>query len=255
MRTNTIHCGEAASVISSFPVDSVDLVVTDPPYLCNYRDRDGRSIANDDLPSSVLPVFAEVYRVLKPNSYCISFYGWNAIAQFAAAWDAAGFKTVGHIVWPKTYASRAGHALYRHESAFILAKGYPQKPANPISDVQPWRYTGNKDHPTQKSVSIIEPLIESFSKPGDLVLDPFLGSGTSAIAAALKGRDYIGIELEPSYCALARQRLAQLHEAGKLQSAASPEPRADKSTRRAATGGRRASPLFPSVTDLITIQP
>ncbi|MEO1188982.1 MAG: DNA methyltransferase, partial [Pseudomonadota bacterium] len=176
-------------------------------------------------------------------------------AQFAAAWDAAGFKTVGHIVWPKPYASRASHALYRHESAFILAKGYPQKPANPISDIQPWRYTGNKDHPTQKSVGIIEPLIESFSKPGDLVLDPFLGSGTAAIAAALKGREYIGIELEPSYCELARQRLARLHEAGKLQVPIKPEPPAVKSTRSAEVGSRRASMLFPSVTDLIAIQP
>ena len=77
-----------------------------------------------------------------------------------------------------------------------------------MDDVQPWEYTGNKAHPTEKAVSVITPLIESFSKRGDVVLDTFLGSGTTAVAAALSDRRYIGVELESSYCALARKRLA-----------------------------------------------
>jgi len=146
--SNTIICGDSNEVLTEFETASVDLVVTDPPYLCNYRDRDGRRLANDDNPSGVLGVFDELYRVLKPNSYCISFYGWTAIAGFALAWQRAGFSTVGHIAWVKPYASRTGHAQYRHESAFILAKEIPRKPSNPIPDIQPWEYTGNKEHPT-----------------------------------------------------------------------------------------------------------
>ena len=92
--------------------------------------------------------------------------------------------------------------------AFLLAKGNPNPPQNPLPDVQRWSYTGNKSHPTEKAVSIISPLIESFSKPGDLVLAPFSGSGTTAVAAALLGRRYLGIELERRYCELARRRLA-----------------------------------------------
>lgn len=57
-------------------------------------------------------------------------------------------------------------------------------------------------------MSVIEPLIKCFSKPGDLILDPFSGSGTTAVAAALNDRDYIGIELEHKYCDVAERRLA-----------------------------------------------
>ncbi|MEM8635685.1 MAG: DNA methyltransferase [Pseudomonadota bacterium] len=204
---NEILCGDSNKILSTFPDHRVDLVVTDPPYLCRYRDRSGRTLANDDNPNAVLSVFREIYRVMKPNTYCISFYGWNAIAEFSQAWANAGFKTVGHIVWTKDYASRQGHTAYHHESAFVLVKGRPDKPDAPISDVRPWRYTGNKAHPTEKAVSVIAPLIKSFSKPGDVVLDPFAGSGSSAVAAALNHRDYIGVELEERYCRHARKRL------------------------------------------------
>lgn len=81
-------------------------------------------------------------------------------------------------------------------------------PTCPIEDVQPWEYTGNKSHPTEKAVSILTPLIEAFSFKGELVLDPFSGSGSTSVAAARSGRRYIGIELERKYCDLARKRLA-----------------------------------------------
>ncbi|MCJ2186231.1 DNA methyltransferase [Novosphingobium beihaiensis] len=207
MEHNQILCGDATIILSQYAAECVDLVITDPPYLCRYKDRDGRTLANDDNPDAVLAVFEEAYRVLKPDSYCISFYGWNAIAAFSQAWAKAGFTTVGHIVWPKRYASRSGHTQYRHESAFVLTKGWPPKPEQPISDVQEWAYSGNKYHPTEKAVSVIAPLVRGFSKRGDLVLDPFSGSGSTAVAAALNGRDYLGIELEERYCNLARARL------------------------------------------------
>ena len=217
---NQIYCGDSAQILAEFPVECVDLVVTDPPYLGKYKDRTGRTLANDDNPEAVLRVFDHVYRVLKPHSYCISFYGWTAIAGFAAAWDRAGFQPVGHIVWPKRYASRQSHTCYQHESAYLLAKGFPEKPVDPISDVQRWDYTGNREHPTQKAISVISPLIKSFSRPGDTVLDPFLGSGTTAVAAAMHGRSYVGIELEAAHCETARKRMARFRGAGRLPRAA-----------------------------------
>lgn len=95
MRTNQFICGDAAQVLKDAPSESVDLVVTDPPYLARYKDRTGRTLANDDNPEAVLAVFDEVYRILKPDSYCISFYGWNAIAAFSERWKQLGFATVG----------------------------------------------------------------------------------------------------------------------------------------------------------------
>ena len=208
MDTNQIIEGDSNAVLTSFPGCAVDLVVTDPPYLGRYKDHLGRTLANDDRPEAVLSVYKEVYRVLREDTYCVTFYGWTAIAAFARAWDEAGFRPLGHIVWPKRYASNAKHTEYRHEAAYLLAKGRPARPAAPLPDVQPWAYSGNRAHPTEKAVGVITPLIRAYSRPGDLVLDPFLGSGTTALAAALSGRRYIGIELERRYCEHARKRLA-----------------------------------------------
>lgn len=145
----------------------------------------------------MLDAFPGIYQALKPDSLCICFYGWNRIDAFFEAWTAAGFRPVGHIVWHKSYASSTRFLRCCHEQAYVLAKGRPAKPARPIEDVQPWEYTGNRAHPTEKAVSILTPLIESFSQPGGLVLDPFSGSGSTSVAAALSGRRYLGIELDP----------------------------------------------------------
>lgn len=204
---NQIIHGDATQTLAGMPSQSIDLIITDPPYLVRYRDRDGRTIANDDNGDAVLPAFAEMFRTLKDNSYCIVFCGWSAIAQFSQVWSNAGFKTVGHIVWCKSYASSCGHTEARHESAWLLAKGFPKKPTKPISDVLTWEYSGNKAHPTEKSVSILTPLVRTYSKAGDIVLDPFAGSGSTSVAAALEGRNYIGIELEQRYCDHATKRL------------------------------------------------
>lgn len=204
---NQIIQGDCAHILSTLPRNSVDLIVTDPPYLVRYKDRLGRTIANDDSPETILSSFAEAFRVLRSDSFCICFYGWNSIDTFFEAWKQAGFTPVGHLVWPKNYASRTGFLKACHEQAYLLAKGHPRKPPHPLMDVQPWEYTGNRSHPTEKAVSILKPLIKSFSKPGDLVLDPFCGSGSTLVAAALSGRGYLGIELEKAYCELACRRL------------------------------------------------
>jgi site-specific DNA-methyltransferase (adenine-specific) len=200
--------GNCIELLPTLPPESIDLVVTDPPYLCRYRDRDGRTLANDDAPDQVLGAFAPIYRALKPNTYCVSFYGWHRIDAFFRAWTEAGFRPVGHLVWHKGYASRRGILNARHEQAYLLAKGQPDKPLRPIDDVLPWEYSGNRHHPTEKTVSVIRPLVEAFSPPGGIVLDPFAGSGSTLVAAALTGRRAVGIELEAKYTDLIQRRLA-----------------------------------------------
>ncbi len=208
---NHILQGDCVHIMQDMPCESVDLTITDPPYLVRYRDRIGRTIINDDNPEGVLAAFPEIYRLLKPDSFCVSFYGWTYVHAFAAAWSNAGFRPVGHIVWHKDYASNRKYLRYHHEQCFLLAKGYPARPHMLLEDVRPWHYSGNRNHPTEKSIQIIKPLIESFSRPGDIVLDPFLGSGTTAVAAAFTDRRYIGIEIDQDYCTIARKRLNGTH--------------------------------------------
>ena len=78
---HAIH-GDCIRIMQLMPDASVDLIVTDPPYLVNYRSRDGRRIVNDDRSDWLGPASAEMYLVLKPNSYCISFYGWQGVHHF-----------------------------------------------------------------------------------------------------------------------------------------------------------------------------
>ncbi len=207
---NRIIHGDCREVLKTLPDSSVDFVLTDPPYFVSYRDRTGRSIRNDGAGDAgdTLAAFAEIYRVLKPNALCVSFYGWQAVDTFMQAWKAAGFMPVDHLVWRKRYASSARFLKRTHEQAYVLAKGRPRRPAEPLADVQPWAYTGNRAHPTEKHVDVLKPVIEAFTAPGDVVLDPFSGSGSTSVAAALSKRRYIGIELERNYCRIAEKRLA-----------------------------------------------
>lgn len=206
-KANQIIHGDCNEVLKTIPANTADFVLTDPPYFVRYKDRNGRTIQNDTDPASVLGAFKDVYRVLKPDSFCVCFYGWSKVDAFFSAWTKAGFQPIGHIVWHKGYASRSGFLQARHEQAFLLAKGKPAKPEKPLNDVRAWEYSGNRFHPTEKAVSVLKPLVECFSKPGDVVLDPFSGSGSTSVTAALCGRQYIGIELEEKYVEYARKRL------------------------------------------------
>lgn len=202
--------GDCVQVMPGIPDNVIDFILTDPPYLVDFTDRSGRSIANDKHADWLAPACREMFRVLKPDSLMVSFYGWNRVDTFVSAWKQAGFRIVGHLVFTKTYASKSTFVGYRHESAYLLAKGRPPLPASPLPDVQPWQYTGNRYHPTEKPVSSLQPLIASFTQPGAIVLDPFAGSGSTCVAASLSGRRYIGIELLPEYHAAGVRRLAAL---------------------------------------------
>jgi DNA modification methylase len=219
---NSILHGDCVDVMRTFPSESIDFILTDPPYLVRYRSRDGRTVANDDNSRWLRPAFAEMSRLLKPGSLVLSFYGWNRVDLFFDAWKAAGFAVVGHLVFRKRYASSARFFQYRHESAYLLAKGDATPPSAPLPDVLDWTYTGNRLHPTQKPVDSLTPLIASFCKPGALVLDPFCGSGSTLVAARDAGRSYLGIELDAGHHRTAVERLAGSTGESPVRSTAAP---------------------------------
>jgi site-specific DNA-methyltransferase (adenine-specific) len=204
--------GLAQDVLRSFVSGSVDFVVADPPYLVGFGGRwdgDGVRIAGDDDPSWLVPVYRELWRVLRDDSLCVSFYGWPRADEFLGAWKPLGFRPVSHLVFVKHDWGFGRFTRSQHESAYVLAKGQPPRPVLAPSDVLHWVRTRPSLHPNQKPLGAIEHLLARFTKPGDLVLDPFMGSGTTLVAARRGGRRAIGIELEQRYCTVAVERLKQ----------------------------------------------
>ncbi|GDD86372.1 DNA methylase [Escherichia coli] len=125
--------GDCVRVMATFPGNAVDFILTDPPYLVGFRDRQGRTIAGDKTDEWLQPACNEMYRVLKKDALMVSFYGWNRVDRFMAAWKNAGFSVVGHLVFTKTYTSKAAYVGYRHECAYIPAKGRRDVRGNAVS--------------------------------------------------------------------------------------------------------------------------
>ena len=209
---DTIVHGNCIEVMHPMPAQSVDFILTDPPYLVNYRDRNGRTLQNDRDDNWLKPAMAAAYRVLKQDRLMVCFYGWPRADDFLDAWRSAGFHPVGHFVFRKSYTSSAKFMKCQHEQAYLLAKGRPPLPKNPLPDVQRLFYTGNALHPTQKAVVSLAPLVRAFALPGELVLDPFCGSASTCAAALLTGRNYLGIEMDEGYFRAAASRMTRTHE-------------------------------------------
>jgi len=206
---NTVLHGDCVEIMRQMKPGSVDFVITDPPYITHYCARDGRKVANDDNARWLKPAFAQIHRLLKPASFCVSFYGCNKADLFIDAWRGAGFRIVGHVVFRKRYPSSTRFFRYHHEQAYVLAKGEVQPPAHPIPDVIDFPYTGNKLHPTQKPIAALKPLIKAFCPVQGTVLDPFAGSGSALIAARQVGRQFVGIELDAQHHRTATTRLQE----------------------------------------------
>lgn len=142
-----------------------------------------------------------------------SAYHWYT-ERYGVKWPCGyDLNISSHLVFTKNYTSKAAYVGYRHECAYILAKGRPALPQKPLPDVLGWKYSGNRHHPTEKPVTSLQPLIESFTHPNAIVLDPFAGSGSTCVAALQSGRRYIGIELLEQYHRAGQQRLTAVQRA------------------------------------------
>jgi hypothetical protein len=100
---DTVYHGDCIDIMAAMPPESVDFILTDPPYITRYQSRDGRTVANDDNAAWLEPTFARMHRVLKPDSFCVSFYGWPKAGLFLSAWRQTGFRLAG--------SDRADHFL------------------------------------------------------------------------------------------------------------------------------------------------
>lgn len=217
IRSNTILHGDCLHVLKTVPSGSIDAIITDPPYGISYhgtRRKDKTrwfpKIANDTAP--FIWWIHEATRVLKPSGVLLCFARYDTEEAFRFAVRLAGLVPKTQMIWDKGVhgvGDCRGDVGLRHENIIFAVKGRFTFPGRrPVSIVRVQRLSSARlTHPNEKPVELLQYLVEAVTKPGDLILDPFLGSGTTAVAAKSADRRYIGIELDPTYARAARARV------------------------------------------------
>lgn len=195
---------------------SIDLILTDPPYGIQYRSRNNKTIAGDKRP--FIWWLYDAFRVLKEDGCLLCFTRWDVMEAWRNAIQYAGFTVRSCIVWDKELHgmgnTKAAFAP-RHELLLFADKGGFSFPGGRPVDVLQSRKvpSAHMIHPTQKPVALLMELIGAVTEPGDTVLDPFVGSGSTAEACVKLNRIFIGMELEKDYCQQARRRVRIAREA------------------------------------------
>jgi len=192
------------------------MVLADPPYgmafRSNYRTVRHKPIEGDDGDMGWVERFASAaYSTAKENTAHYVFCSFHGIDTFKR--ELGKFFNVKNVlVWEKNNTSMGdlrGDFAPKVEFVLFLHRGRRLINGTRDPNIFKFRKTGNRLHPTQKPVDMCSYLIEKFSDAGNTVLDPFLGSGTTAIAAERSGRRWIGIEKEQKYCDITIKRLEE----------------------------------------------
>lgn len=205
--------GDCLERMKEIPDGSVDMILTDPPYgmsfQSNYRKEVYSKIQNDN-DLSWLSVFVdECYRVSSDNTAHYVFCSFHHIDKFKQTFEKK-FKIKNVLIWEKNNTSmgdlKADFAP-KYEMVLFLQKGRRFINGKRDPNIIKFSRTGNKLHPTQKPVDMIEYLATKFSDEGQTILDPFMGSGTTGVACVNTNRKFIGIELDESYFKIAKERI------------------------------------------------
>ncbi len=239
---NTIQAGSSEKM-AGIPDNAVHLMITSPPY--NVSKSYDEDLSLDEYLAMLKRVFSETYRVLAPGGRaCINVANlgrkpYIPLSDFVSQMMLAiGFLMRGEIIWDKAAGAgvsmawgswmSASNPVLRdiHEYILIFSKGTFQRKKmahheNTIQkeDFMAWTksvWTINPEsakkvgHPAPFPVELPYRLIQLYSYKNDIILDPFMGSGTTAIAALRAARNYIGYELDPAYVQLAEERIAAI---------------------------------------------
>jgi site-specific DNA-methyltransferase (adenine-specific) len=225
---NTIYLGDALELMPGISDGVIDLVITDPPFAIDFKaqrenyNRTGSNVMEGyrEVSESFYPEFTrrwmkEAARVLSPDGSMYVFSGWNRLRDILESLDEAGFTTINHIIWKyqfgvftkKKYVTSHYHILYvvKNPARYTFNKidHYPEDVW--VINREYWK--GKKKTPTKLPHEIIKKILMYSSNPGDLVFDPFLGSGTVAIEAKKEGRRFLGFEIVPEYFTFAKERI------------------------------------------------
>ncbi len=238
LSTNCFHCGDTLSLMEQIPAQSIDLVVTSPPY--NLRQSSGNGMKNgnggkwpkakliegyeahndcmphDEYVAWQRKCLTAMMRLIKPTGAIFYNHKWRV--QKGLLQDRAdileGFPVRQIIVWQRKGGINfnPGYFLPTYEVIYLIAKpDFKLAPkANAVGDVWEIPQESNNPHPAPFPTELAQRCIGSTD--AEVVLDPFMGSGTTAIAAESEGRAWIGIEKSKDYCRLAKERMAVYRE-------------------------------------------
>jgi modification methylase len=262
---NQILVGDSIRVLNELPAHSVDAVFADPPYNLQLggdllRPDNSRVDAVDDdwdkfSSFGAYDTFTHDWlkaakRVLKPNGSLWVIGSYHNIFRVGAILQNLGFWILNDIIWCKTNPMpnfRGKRFTNAHETMIWAAPSSTAKPCfnyeamKNMNDEKQMRSDwilpicsgkerrrdgdGEKVHPTQKPEALLYRIIMSSTKPGDIILDPFFGSGTTGAVAKKLGRHYIGIERDPAYVRHAKKRLAEIASAPEAEFLITPSKR------------------------------
>lgn len=179
--------------------------------------RQGKLFKHNDIKfSEWLP---KIYRALKKDTHCYIYINPRNVKELQLEAEKVGFKYQQLIVWKKNNATTNKYYLNSYELILMLRKGKAKNINNlgtknilEINNI----LGGKKTHPTEKPVELNKILIENSSNEGDVILDPFMGSGSSGVACKELNRNYIGIEIDERYFDIAKSRIQNVNEQEKL---------------------------------------
>ena len=192
--------GDCLEVMRGMGDKSVDAVITDPPYGMN------KDFANDtpEQADSLIKLVNERINKICSGNY-LMFWSAQRINKIAEL----NPKRV--LIWNKTFAIYTpNNCGYRYEPILWIFGKEAVKKCGDIFESYPILFKNqseNENHPTQKPTEIIRHLLENFTNEGDTILDPFMGSGTTGVACVQLNRNFIGIEIDPTYFAIAQERI------------------------------------------------
>ena len=215
MEINKIYNEDCLEGIQKIASASIDTIITDPPYFIGMTHNGKKGNYNDLIIMKPFfdSLFSEFSRVIKENGKVYIFCDWRTYA-FYYPLLLKHISVRNMLVWDKISGPGSSYA-FTHELILFAEKDTPcMKGSNifriPGFSVGAKKTNGEMLHPTQKPVEVIEKLITDSTKEGDLVLDCFMGSGTTAVAAKKLNRNFIGFEIQEKYITISENRLKQV---------------------------------------------
>ena len=212
---------DCMNVLVDIPDNSIDLVVTDPPYKVisggkphkkgqpsgMLSKNDGKIFEHNDIkPEIWIP---EIYRVLKEGTHCYIMTNTINLENYLRICRECGFGLHNVLSWKKNNCTPSRWYMKNGEFTLFLRKG-KAKTINNVGSKMIHEFDniiGNKVHPTEKPIALMQFYIENSSKEGDIVLDPFMGCGSTGVACMNTNRKFIGIELDENYFKISKERI------------------------------------------------